>query len=281
MRIAMFEADGQVGIAASDGEAFHGLLANQAGFPGTIKRVLQEGYDLDLVGMKLLEAPAVNLEGKRFLPPVFDPGKVICVGLNYADHAAETGLPSASFPTFFGRFASSLTAHERPIIKPANSDQLDFEGELAVVIGRQGRNVQLSDALGYVAGYSVFNDASVRDVQFRSTQWMLGKNCDSTGAFGPWVVTPSSLSPGAKGLRLRTLLNGEVMQESSTDLMIHGVADLIAMASEVMTLHPGDIIVTGTPCGVGYSRTPPVYMRPGDVCEIEIEGVGRLRNLIE
>lgn len=281
MRIAMFETDGQVGIAASEGGEFHGLLASQVGFPGTIKQVLQSGQDLEEVGRALLEAPPLELHGKRFLPPVLDPEKVICVGLNYADHAAETGLQSASFPTFFGRFASSLVAHEQPILRPACSDQLDFEGELAVVISRQGRNIGQSEALHYVAGYAAFNDASVRDVQFRSTQWMLGKNCDSTGSFGPWLVTPSSLSPGAEGLRLRTLLNGQVMQESNTDLMIHGVAELIAMASEVMTLKPGDVIVTGTPCGVGYSRTPPVFMRPGDICEIEIEGVGTLRNRIQ
>jgi 2-keto-4-pentenoate hydratase/2-oxohepta-3-ene-1,7-dioic acid hydratase in catechol pathway len=157
---------------------------------------------------------------------------------------------------------------------------LDFEGELAVVIGRPGRNIAPSDALLHVAGYSIFNDASVRDIQFRTSQWMLGKNFDDTGAFGPWLVTPSSLPAGAKGLRLRTLLNGEVMQESNTDLMVHGVADLIAMASEVMTLHPGDVIVTGTPCGVGFSRKPPVFMQLGDRCEVEIEQIGQLQNVV-
>ncbi|HDQ4608396.1 fumarylacetoacetate hydrolase family protein [Pseudomonas aeruginosa] len=280
MRIAMYTDSGHVGIAACNGEGFHGVLSDHPDFPGSIKSLLERGIDLTQVGQRLLVAPEVELNAVRLLPPVQDPGKIICVGLNYADHAAETGLPAASYPTFFGRFASSLMGHGQPIVKPAGSDQLDFEGELAVVIGRPGRNIAPSDALLHVAGYSIFNDASVRDIQFRTSQWMLGKNFDDTGAFGPWLVTPSSLPAGAKGLRLRTLLNGEVMQESNTDLMVHGVADLIAMASEVMTLHPGDVIVTGTPCGVGFSRKPPVFMQLGDRCEVEIEQIGQLQNVV-
>jgi len=165
-----------------------------------------------------------------------------------------------------------------PIVRPRASIQLDFEGELVAIIGKPGRNIDGSDALDHVVGYSIFNDASVRDFQFKSPQWTVGKNFDGTGAFGPCLVTADELPPGGKGLRLQTRLNGEVVQDASTDDMVFDVATLITIISEAMTLNSGDVIVTGTPSGVGLSRKPPLFMRAGDFVEIEIEKIGVLSN---
>lgn len=224
---------------------------------------------------------AIDESEVRFLPPLARPGKIVCVGLNYVDHAAEAGFELPPFPTLFVRFASSLVGHGEPLVKPAASDALDFEGELVSIIGRGGRNIDEADALDHVIGYSVFNDASVRDYQMKTTQWTAGKNFDGTGAFGPWIVTADELPQGATGLKLETRLNGEIVQSASTADMIFPVARLVAILSSFMTLDTGDIIVTGTPAGIGMTRTPPLYMKPGDVCEVEIEGVGLLSNRVE
>lgn len=227
-------------------------------------------------------APAesqLRFSAVRLLPPVPNPGKIVCVGLNYVDHAVEIdprNLPD--YPTFFGRVATTLVAHDEPLLRPSVSTKLDFEGEVAVVIGRSGRLIDKSRSLAHVAGYALFNEGSVRDYQFRTSQWFLGKNFDATGAFGPELCTADELPPGAKGLFLSTRVNGRVMQEATTSDMLFDVAALIAGLSEAMTLHPGDVIVTGTPSGVGFARKPPVYLQPGDVCEIELEGYGVLRN---
>lgn len=216
-----------------------------------------------------------------FLPPLGNPAKIICVGLNYADHSAESGFAIPSYPAIFTRVASSLIGHGAPILRPRVSDQLDYEGELVAVIGRGGRYIPKASALDHVAGYSIFNDASVRDYQMKSTQWTIGKNFDGTGSFGPSFVTSDELPPGAKGLRLQTRLSGAVVQDASTDDMIFDVATLIAILSEAVTLAPGDVIVTGTPAGVGLARKPQLWMKPGDTCEVEIEGIGILSNPIE
>jgi 2-keto-4-pentenoate hydratase/2-oxohepta-3-ene-1,7-dioic acid hydratase in catechol pathway len=212
------------------------------------------------------------------LPPLRRPEKVICVGLNYREHSAESGFNQPDYPTLFGRFNSSLIGDGAPIVRPRASIQLDFEGELVAIIGKPGRNIDGSDALDHVVGYSIFNDASVRDFQFKSPQWTVGKNFDGTGAFGPCLVTADELPPGGKGLRLQTRLNGEVVQDASTDDMVFDVATLITIISEAMTLNSGDVIVTGTPSGVGLSRKPPLFMRAGDFVEIEIEKIGVLSN---
>ena len=215
----------------------------------------------------------------RLLPPVPDPDKILCVGLNYIDHAIEIdpkNLPE--HPVFFGRMATTLVAHDAPLVRPRVSPRLDFEGEVAAVIGIGGRHIPPEAALAHVAGYALFNEGSVRDYQFRSSQWFLGKNFDNTGAFGPELCTADELPPGARGLRLSTAVNGEIMQEASTADMLFDVAALVSTLSEAMTLAPGDVIVTGTPSGVGFARTPPVFLKPGDVCEIELEGYGVLRN---
>lgn len=224
---------------------------------------------------------AIDENKVRFLPPLARPGKIVCVGLNYVDHAAEAGFELPPFPTLFVRFASSLVGHGAPLVKPAVSDALDFEGELVAIIGRGGRNIDEANALDHVIGYSVFNDASVRDYQMKTTQWTAGKNFDGTGAFGPWIVTADELPQGATGLKLETRLNGEIVQSASTADMIFPVARLVAILSSFMTLETGDIIVTGTPAGIGMTRTPPLYMKAGDVCEVEIEGVGLLSNRVE
>ncbi|HVR91561.1 MAG TPA: fumarylacetoacetate hydrolase family protein [Novosphingobium sp.] len=216
----------------------------------------------------------------ELLCPVPRPGKIICIGLNYRAHAIEGGNPIPDYPAVFMRGPTSLLAPGGAMIYPECSDQLDYEAEVAVVIGKTATNVSASDALDYVAGYSCFNDGSVRNYQRKSTQWTMGKNFDATGGFGPELVTPDELPAGASGLRLVSRLNGEIMQDSDTADMIFDVGTLIAILSEGMTLEPGDVIATGTPSGVGYARTPPVFMKPGDVCEIEIDRIGILTNTV-
>jgi len=222
----------------------------------------------------------IALAEVSLLPPVQLPGKIICVGLNYKDHTEESDYQQPDYPTFFLRLATSLTAHDAPIERPLASDSLDFEGELAVIIGKAGRHVDKDSALEHVFGYSVFNDGSVREYQFKSPQWTIGKTFDRTGGFGPVVVTADALPAGAQGLDIETRLNGEVVQSSNTRYMIHDVAELISVLSEAITLEPGDVIVAGTPAGIGWARNPRLLMRNGDVCEVTIEGIGTLRNPI-
>ena len=214
----------------------------------------------------------------ELLPCVPRPGKIICLGVNYVDHAKEGGNTVADYPALFLRCASSLLAHGAPLRVPRISDKLDFEAELALVIGRRTRFVTETDALAAVFGYACFNDASLRDYQRRTTQWTIGKNFDATGAFGPCLVTADELPPGCAGLHIESRLNGQVMQSADTSDMVFGVARTVALLSECMTLEPGDVIVMGTPGGVGYARTPPVWMKAGDTIEIEIEGIGVLSN---
>ncbi|WP_043832655.1 fumarylacetoacetate hydrolase family protein [Muricoccus aerilatus] len=283
MRFATFRRGDSTGLAAAaPGGGFHGLLATDANFPGTLDSLVAAGPEaLKAAGQALLSAPAVSLESVELLPPLTNPGKIICVGLNYADHSAESGFAVPSYPTIFARFTSSLIGHGAPILRPVVSEQLDFEGEFVAVIGRGGRHIAKDAALDHVIGYSVFNDASVRDFQLKAPQWTVGKNFDSTGAFGPTLVTADEVPPGARGLRIETRLNGQVVQSASTDSLIFDVATLISTLSEAFTLSAGDIIVTGTPAGVGLARKPPLWMKPGDVCEVEVEGLGILSNPIK
>jgi 2-keto-4-pentenoate hydratase/2-oxohepta-3-ene-1,7-dioic acid hydratase in catechol pathway len=203
---------------------------------------------------------------------------VICLGVNYVDHAKEGGNTVADYPALFLRCSTSLLAHGAPLKVPSISSSLDFEAELAVVIGRRTRFVSEADALEAVFGYACFNDATLRDYQRRTTQWTIGKNFDATGGFGPCLVTADELPPGGAGLRIESRLNGRVMQSANTSDMVFGVARTIALLSEAVTLEPGDVVVMGTPAGVGYARTPAVWMKAGDVIEVEIERVGVLRN---
>lgn len=230
---------------------------------------------------QLSKSGAINMASVRFLPPVERPGKIICLGLNYVAHAAEGGFTPPDYPVVFFRGPTSLTPHLGPIKIPDNSDKLDFEGEMAVIVGKAAYGVCEDDALDCVAGYSMFNDGTIRDYQKKTHQWTIGKNFDSTGGFGPWLVTPDDLPPGAKGLRITTKLNDKVMQDATTADMIFSVAKTIQLMSECFTLEPGDVIVSGTPEGVGYTRTPPVYMKSGDEVTVEIEGIGKLVNHVE
>jgi 2-keto-4-pentenoate hydratase/2-oxohepta-3-ene-1,7-dioic acid hydratase in catechol pathway len=234
------------------------------------------------LALKAADHPAgeeISLSEVTLLAPVPRPGKVICVGLNYRAHAKEGGNPIPDYPAVFLRGATSLLDPGAEMTYPKCSDKLDFEAELAVIIGKSATDVG-TRALDYVAGYSCFNDGTVRDYQRKSSQWTAGKNFDRTGGFGPELVTPDELPPGAAELRIVSRLNGDIMQEGNTGDMIFDVATLIATLSEAMTLEPGDVIATGTPAGVGYARTPPVFMRPGDRIEIEIERIGVLINTV-
>jgi 2-keto-4-pentenoate hydratase/2-oxohepta-3-ene-1,7-dioic acid hydratase in catechol pathway len=281
MRIVNFEKDGVPGIAADGGSGWHGITERESGFPGTLPELVALDADLVRTGKSLLSMRTVDINAVRILPPVTEPPKILCVGLNYDDHLQESGLEKPIYPEIFARYATSLIAHREPIRRPRESSLLDYEAELAVVIGRRGRRIHRDRTLDYVAGYSPFNDATIRDFQLRTPQWTMGKNFDGTGAFGPWLVTPDALPPGAEGLHIQGRLNGRVMQESRTDRLIFNVPALIELISVAITLEPGDVIITGTPGGVGAARKPPVYMQPGDVFEVEIEGIGVLSNPIQ
>lgn len=279
MRFVSYELNGNQGLAVASGGTWRGLCANNAGFLGTLETLIMRGGDaLVAAGRKLAAAPEIQLSAVKLLPPLAHPEKVICVGLNYRDHSAESGFKQPDFPTLFGRFNSSLIGHGAPILRPEQSLQLDYEGELVAVIGKTARHVSEADALGHVMGYSIFNDGSIRDYQFKAPQWTPGKNFDDTGAFGPWLVTADELPPGCEGLRLETRLNGEAVQSASTSDMVFPVAKLVAILSSFLTLKPGDVIVTGTPSGVGMARKPQLFMKHGDVCEVEIEKIGVLSN---
>ena len=281
MRIINFEIGGSPGIAADEGSGWHGLTQRDGGFPGTLPELIAQGADLLGIGRSLGQSPAIDLNAVRLLPPVPVPPKILAVGLNYNDHLEESGLKKPDYPEIFARFATSLIAHQEPIRRPRESTALDYEAELAVVIGKPGRRIPKEQALDHVAGYSLFNDASLRDFQLRTPQWTMGKNFDGTGSFGPWLVTPDAVPPGASGLRIQGRLNGRVMQDSRTNLLIFGVATLIETLSVAMSLERGDVIITGTPGGVGAARKPPVFMKAGDIFEVDIEGLGVLTNPVQ
>ncbi len=279
MKFMSYTDGAAAGLAVDHEGGFVGLRADHEAFPGPLLSLIVKGPEGLASAADVLrrQGKPVDPAAVDLLPPL-TAGKIICVGLNYADHAAESNLPIPEAPTIFSRYASSVIASGAPIRLPRVSSALDFEGELCVVIGTAGRYIDKADALKHVAGYSVFNDASLRDYQLRTSQWTIGKNFDGTGAFGPVMVTADALPPGASGLSIQTRLNGEVMQRSNTDQLIFDVATLIARISEAMTLEPGDLIVTGTPAGVGGARKPQLFMKAGDVCEVEIESIGLLGN---
>ena len=278
MRFMAFAESEAHGLAvASDEGHFRGRLVEGSGL--SLQTALAHGADgLRALAAALVDGETVDPETVTVLPPLASPGKILCIGLNYDDHTAESGLAQPPYPTIFARFSSNIIGHGTPILRPIASDQLDFEGELVAVVDRGGRHIPEHSALAHVAGYSIFNDGSIRDFQTRTPQWTLGKNFDDTGAFGPVFVTADALPPGARGLTIETRLNGAVMQSASTSDLVFDVAALISHISKALSLKAGDIIVTGTPSGVGAVRKPPIFIKPGDVCEIEIESIGVLRN---
>ena len=270
----------RLGARLNGGADAHLVDLTADGLPDSLDALLRLGE----AGMAQARAALVRaihtrpLAGVRYLPPVLNPAKAFAIGLNYIDHAKESKFDPPKHPVIFHRYPSSWVAHREALVRPHISTQFDYEAELVAVIGKGGRYIRKEDALAHVAGYSLFNDGSIRDHQFRSNQWMMGKNFDASGSFGPEFVTADELPPGANGLRLQCRLNGVVVQDTNTRDMIFDVATLVAACSEAMALSPGDLIITGTPSGVGLARTPPLWMKAGDVCEVEVEGVGILSN---
>jgi 2-keto-4-pentenoate hydratase/2-oxohepta-3-ene-1,7-dioic acid hydratase in catechol pathway len=281
MRFLAYQEAGEQGLAIKFGDGYLGLLRTHPAYPGDLETLLGAGGDtLARAYDVLAKGRPVDRQAVTTLPPLTHPPKIVCIGLNYADHSAESGFETPAYPAIFARYATSLIGDGVPIALPKVSDQLDYEGEIAAIIGKGGRYITRENALSHVAGYALFNDVSVRDYQFKSQQWTIGKTFDASGPFGPEFITADELPLGVKGLRLETRLNGVTVQSATTDDMIFDVAALVALLSEAMTLEPGDVIVTGTPAGVGVARKPPLWMKVGDVCEVEVEGFGVLRNVI-
>ncbi|MGH2482231.1 MAG: fumarylacetoacetate hydrolase family protein, partial [Ktedonobacteraceae bacterium] len=243
--------------------------------PTTVREVFKqarEALDAGLDAQRVFQATSVELG-----PPIPDPDKIICIGVNYADHASEAGIAQTEVPLFFAKFRNSLTGPTSPIRLPSVSNQIDYEGELAVIIGTRCKEVSEQEALQYVAGYTIMNDVSARDVQMRTSQYIAGKTLDTFAPMGPGMVSAAEI-PNPQVLMLTTRVNGQVVQHASTATMIFSVATIISFLSSLMTLEPGDIIATGTPSGVGFKRTPPLFLQDGDIVEVEIAGIGQLRN---
>ena len=275
MKLVSFLIDGRPGYGAVKGD---GVVDLGRRLPAKSLRALLEADALgDAAALLASEKTDYALDAISYAPVIPDPGKIICVGLNYRDHVAETGRTVTEKPALFARFPTSQVGHLQPIIRPDVSDHFDYEGELALVIGKGGRHIRREDALKHVAGYSCYNEGSIRDWQRHTSQFLSGKTFDRSGAFGPWLVTADEI-PDPSKLTLQTRLNGETVQRTTTDLLITDVPDLIVYCSTIMTLLPGDVIVTGTPGGVGFKRSPPLFMKPGDSVEVEISGIGVLRN---
>lgn len=276
----------KLATVAVDGRTTWGVVENDTFFD--VGAALKSRYaDLkaavvaDLAGVAEAKGAAVShpVSALTWLPVIPNPDKILCVGLNYEEHRRETGRSVVENPTIFARFANSQTGHLAPIVKPKVSGDLDYEGELAIIIGKPGRYISRENALSHVAAYSIYNDGSVRDYQRHTHQFTPGKNFPDTGAFGPWMMTPDELGP-LEQLRIQTRLNGQVVQDATFDMMIFDVGKIIEYCSQFTRLEPGDVIATGTPGGVGAKRNPPLWMRPGDIVEVEIDKLGILRNPI-
>ena len=285
MRLASFRRLGRTGygLVLNAGDTFgasagivelSGRLGPEA---GTLKTFLEHPELWNAARDLRTEPVDFELDEITFEPVIPDPDKVLCVGVNYHAHREETGRAESAYPTLFTRLANTQLGHEQPLVRPRASTELDFEGELAVIIGRRGRHISERRALEHVAGYACYQDATLRDWQRHTTQFTPGKNFVGTGGFGPWMVTADEI-PDPSKLRVSTRVNGVQMQQSTTDLLIFSVAKLIAYISTFTELVPGDVIATGTPGGVGSKRTPPVWLKPGDVVEVEVDRVGVLRN---
>ena len=282
MRLATIQTADGPRAAVLHGTHYVDLHATNARLPRGVRALLEMGPEsLAAAGEAARRPGAVTHEAARakLLAPVPDPKKIVCVGLNYRDHAAESGAPIPKEPVLFSKYATALVGHEDNIVLPPVSQEVDYEAELVIVVGKGGRNLTAAQAMGHVAGYTVGHDVSARDWQLKKDgkQWMVGKTFDTFAPTGPHLVTADEVpDPHALGIRLR--LNGQTMQDSSTKQMVFTVGEVLAYLSQVFTLEPGDLIFTGTPPGVGFARKPPVFLKPGDVCEVEIDGLGVLRN---
>lgn len=285
MRLVTFQGEkgpraGVLRAGSEDLQQIIDLQLEEPKLPCSVKALLEQGVDsLGLAEQVSKNGNVLATPPEKLLPPVMAPQKIICVGLNYADHAAETGAKVGEEPVIFCKFPSTLRGHEDPIVLPPESEQVDYEAELVVVLGKLASRVSRENALEHVAGYACGHDVSARDWQKGKPgkQWLLGKSFDSFAPLGPVLVTADEVAdPGNLAIQMR--LNGEVMQDSSTSQLIFPVDYLVSYLSHVCTLLPGDLIYTGTPPGVGMARTPPVFLKPGDITEVSVEGLGTLRN---
>jgi 2-keto-4-pentenoate hydratase/2-oxohepta-3-ene-1,7-dioic acid hydratase in catechol pathway len=282
MRLTTIQTAAGPRAAVQVGMSFVDVHATDPSLPERVRQILERGP----AALKAVEEAARRPNAAKYpaaevklLPPIPDPAKIVCIGLNYRDHAAESGAPIPKDPVLFSKYATALIGDGQAIVLPPVSQEVDYEAELVIVVGRRGRNVKAADALQYVAGYTVGHDVSARDWQLKKDgkQWMVGKTFDTFAPTGPALVTADEV-PDPHKLAIRLRLNGQTMQDSNTKQMIFSVAEIIAYLSQVFTLEPGDLIFTGTPPGVGVARKPPVFLKGGDVVEVEIEGLGVLRN---
>jgi 2-keto-4-pentenoate hydratase/2-oxohepta-3-ene-1,7-dioic acid hydratase in catechol pathway len=278
MKLISFDYRGKSSYGAIKGDRVIDLGAHFGAALPDLKALIAANRVSEAAGVAAAEtAPAMALAAVTLLPVIPNPGKIVCVGLNYADHVQETGRTVTESPTLFLRVAESQVAHGDDIVLPAESSRLDYEGEIAIVIGQGGRRISEDDAWTHIAGYACYNDGSLRDWQSATPQWTAGKNFWRTGGFGPWMVTADEIAAG-QVMTLVTRLNGVEMQRTTTDRLIHSIPRQIAFISTFTPLSPGDVIVTGTPGGVGAKRQPPVWMKPGDVVEVDVDAIGVLRN---
>jgi len=277
MKLISFVHQGQPRYGRVDGETVVDLTAVLGDRAPDLKALIAAGLQAEAAQVRAGDAPTLPLAGLELLPVIPNPGKIVCIGLNYGEHVRETGREVTESPALFLRMADSQVAHGQDIVRPPESQRLDYEGEIAVVIGRGGRRIAEADAWDHIAGYSCYNDGSIRDWQVATSQWTAGKNFWRTGGFGPWLVTSDEIAPDQK-MTLVTRLNGQEMQRATTDMMIHSIPRQIAYISTFIPLEAGDVIVTGTPGGIGNKRNPPVFMKPGDVVEIDVDAIGVLRN---
>lgn len=281
MRYVTYERNGEPRLGLVVGEGVVDIASAVPDAPKTMMELIRSGTaEAQRIGEAAWNAPQMQIADCRLRTPLSNPGKFACLGLNYAEHAKEGGHALPDYPSLFLRATTSLIGPNDPMIVPSCSKHLDYEAELTIVIGKRCRHVCEEEAHNVIFGFTVFNDGSIRDYQRRTQQWTAGKNFDGTGSLGPWIVTADEVPANAKGLGIRTRLNGQLMQDSNTDHMIFSVYRTIAILSEFMTLEPGDLIASGTPNGVGHARTPPVWMKPGDNVEVEVDGIGILRNPI-
>jgi 2-keto-4-pentenoate hydratase/2-oxohepta-3-ene-1,7-dioic acid hydratase in catechol pathway len=283
MRFTTFRQQNQDRLGVVTGSDVIDLQQALPDLSSDLRSNLRNGVDMIAAAKAAIQsnAPRMPLASLTLSPLLPEPGKIICLGLNYFDHAKEGGRDKPEYPWFFMRTATSLLAPNAKALRPKVSVRFDYEAEVAVIIGKTIKHATMDNALDAVFGYSCFNDISVRDYQKKTPQWSIGKNFDRTGGFGPVLVTADELPAGASELRIQSRLNGQIMQDANTRDMIWGVAETIKLVSECMTLEPGDLIVMGTPAGVGQARNPPVWMKHGDIVEIEIENIGILRNTVE
>lgn len=281
MRLASCLHQGQPKVLLRSGNVYRDLRAADPGIPASIHQILQGGSGMLERVRAVQGAPQVDPENVQYLPPITDPQKILCVGLNYVDHARETGAAIPAEPVIFNKLTTALCGHGAPILLPRESSQVDYEAELVVVIGMSGRRIPLERARAHVAGYTCGHDVSARDWQKDKPQrqWLLGKSFDTFAPLGPELVTADEVAD-PENLSISLRRNGQLLQQSSTRQFIFGVDQLIAYISQVCTLHPGDLIFTGTPPGVGVARQPPAFLQDGDEVEVEIESVGTLRNLV-